>query len=106
MGFLCERWGQVEVGVVPHEGHAFAAFGSSVSGRHVTAYTRKRHGRICLTRWDGSALFGSRTNTVREFGDGSLALIFRLTHGRFIVGYALGDDGMLFRGELLTDCDE
>ena len=37
---------------------------------------------------------------------GSLALMFRLTHGRFIVGYALGDDGMLFRGELLTDCDE
>ena len=34
------------------------------------------------------------------------ALMFRLTHGRFIVGYALGDDGMLFRGELLTDCDE
>ena len=31
--------------------------------------------------------------------------MFSLTHGRFIVGYALGDDGMLFRGELLTDCD-
>ena len=38
--------------------------------------------------------------------DGSIALMFRLTHGRFLVGYALGDDGMLFRGELLTDCDE
>ena len=37
--------------------------------------------------------------------DGSIALMFRLTHGRFLVGYALGDDGMLFRGELLTDCD-
>jgi hypothetical protein len=31
--------------------------------------------------------------------------MFRLPHGRFIVGYALGDDGMLFRGELLTGCD-
>ena len=38
--------------------------------------------------------------------DGSLALVFRLTHGRYIVGYALGDDGMFFRGELLTECDE
>jgi hypothetical protein len=47
-----------------------------------------------------------RTNTVREYRDGSLALIFRLTRGRYVVGYALGDDGMLFRGELLTDCDE
>ena len=35
-----------------------------------------------------------------------LAIVFRITNGRFIVGYALGDDGMLFRGELLTDCDE
>jgi hypothetical protein len=40
---------------------------------------------------------------VREYYDGSLALIFRLTHGRFLVGYALGGDGMLFRGELLID---
>jgi hypothetical protein len=39
-----------------------------------------------------------------QFHDGSIALMFRLTHGRFVIGYALGD-GMLFRGELLTDCD-
>jgi len=32
--------------------------------------------------------------------------MFRLPRGRFIVGYALADNGMLFRGELLTDCDE
>jgi DNA-directed RNA polymerase subunit RPC12/RpoP len=31
--------------------------------------------------------------------------MFRLPRGRFIVGYALGD-GMLFRGELLTNSDE
>ena len=51
-------------------------------------------------------MLGCRSEIIREFSDGSLALMFRLTHGRFIVGYALGDDGMLFRGELLTDCDE
>ena len=33
-------------------------------------------------------------------------LMLRLTNARFIVGHALGNDGMLFRGELLTDCDE
>ncbi len=102
----CERRGQLEIGVIDHNGRTFAAFGSSVNGRHVTAYTRKRHGQISLTRWDGSSLFGSRTNTVREFSDGSLAVVFRLTHGWFVVGYALGDDGMLFRGELLTDSDD
>jgi len=32
--------------------------------------------------------------------------MFRLPRGRFIVGYALADHGMLFRGELLTDGDE
>ena len=32
--------------------------------------------------------------------------MFRLPRGRWIVGYALGETGMLFRGELLTDCDE
>ena len=51
-------------------------------------------------------MFGCRTNTVREFRDGSIALIFRLTHRFYIVGYALGDDGMLFRGELLTESDD
>ena len=47
-----------------------------------------------------------QSEIIREYRDGSIALMFRLTHGRFIVGYALGDDGMLFRGELLTECDE
>ena len=32
--------------------------------------------------------------------------MFRLPKGRFIVGYALGDDGMLFRGELIDGCSE
>ena len=51
-------------------------------------------------------MLACRSEIVREYLDGSIALMFRLTHGRFVVGYALGDDGMLFRGELLTDCDE
>ena len=104
---LCSQpRGQVEIGVINHDGHVFAAFGSSINGRHVTAYTRKKNGQITLTRWDGTSLFGSRTITVREYHDGSLTLMFRLTHRRFIVGFALGDDGMLFRGELVTHCDE
>ena len=85
---------------------SYAAFGSSVNGHNLTGYTRQRDGRITLTRWDGSTMLACRCEIVREYRDGSLALVFRLTHGRFIVGYALGDDGMFFRGELLTDCDE
>ena len=51
-------------------------------------------------------MLASRCEVVERFWSGSLALMFRLPGGRFIVGYALGDEGMLFRGELLTDCDE
>ncbi len=102
----CERRGQLEIGIVTHNGHVFAAFGSSVNGRNVTGYTRHRNGCISLTRWDGSTMLACRSEVIRQFHDGSIALMFRLTNRRFVVGFALGDDGMLFRGELLTDCDD
>jgi hypothetical protein len=102
----CERRGQLEIGIIDHEGRSFAAFGSSVSGHNLTGYTRLRNGQIALTRWDGSTMLACRSQVVREYHDGSISVMFHLTHGRYVVGYALGDDGMLFRGELLTDCDE
>jgi hypothetical protein len=106
MLMTCYRRGQGEIGVIDHEGRIFAAFGASVQGHNVTGYTRLRGGRIALTRWDGGTMLECRCEVVREYHDGSLALMFRLPHGRYIVGYALGDDGMLFRGELLVGCDE
>ena len=102
----CERRGQLEVGIVTHDGHVFAAFGSSTNGDNVTGYTHHNQGQIALTRWDGSMMLGCRSQIIRQFWDGSIALMFRLTKRRYVVGYALGDDGMLFRGELLTDCNE
>ena len=102
----CERRGKLEVGIIDHDGHAFAAFGSSVNGHNVTAYTRLRNGRAALTRWDGSTMFACRSQVVREHRNGSIVLMFRLTNGRCIIGYALGNDGMLFRGELLTECSD
>ena len=100
-----ERRGQLEIGVVDHEGRSYAAFGSSVQGHNVTGYTRNRNGCITLTRWDASTMLACRSQYIHVFSDGSLALVFRLNQGRFLVGYALGDDGMLFRGELITGCD-
>lgn len=105
MQTTCEQRGQLEVGIVAHAGHVFAAFGSSVQGRNVTGYTRLHDGQITLSRWDGATMLGCRSEVVRTFHDDSISLMFRLTSNRFIVGYALGD-GMLFRGELLTDCDD
>jgi hypothetical protein len=101
----CYRRGQGEVGVVTHEGRVYAAFGASVQGHNVTGYTRNLGG-LALTRWDGGTMLACRSEVVREYHDGSLAVVFRLTNGRYIVGYALGDEGMLFRGELLLGCGD
>jgi len=102
----CVRQGQVEVGIVEHQGMEFAALGASVVGRSVTGYTRNRHGEITLTTWCGQTMLDCRCEVVERYWSDSLAIMFRLPRGRFIVGYALGDHGMLFRGDLLTDCDE
>ena len=101
----CVRQGQVEFGIVEHEGHEFVALGASVAGRDITAYTRLRHGEIGLATWGGQTLVEGRSEIVERLADGSLALIFRLGHGRFLAGYALGEDRMLFRGELMEDSE-
>ena len=84
-----------------HRGYDFVA----VAGTDISAYTRLRHGKIGLSTWGGQTLIEGRSEIVERFSDGYLALIFRLGHGRFLAGYALGDDGMLFRGELLEDTE-
>jgi len=106
MRTFCVRQGQVEVGVVEHEGRGFTALGSSVIGRHVTGYTEHSGRSVTLTTWCGKTMLACRCEVVEKFWSGSLALMFRLTNNRFVVGYALGDDGMLFRGELLDEADE
>lgn len=102
----CVRQGQIEVGIIEHEGREFSALGATVQGRHVTGYTKLVDGEIQLSTWCGKTMLASRSEVVERFWCGSLALTFRLPRGRFIVGYALGENGMLFRGELLTNSDE
>lgn len=102
----CERLGQVEVGVIEYEGRTFAALGASVQGRHVTGYTGLQRRDIFLSTWCGKTMLACRSEVIEEYHDGAHVLMFRLTKGRFIVGYALGERGMLFRGELLSDCTD
>lgn len=106
MRTFCVRQGQTEVGVVEHEGREFCAFGSSVVGRHVTGYTRSNGRHITLTTWCGQTMLDCRCEVVERFWSGTLALMFRLTNNRFVIGYALDENGMLFRGELLVETDE
>lgn len=102
MNTRCEQQGQTEIGVIENEGHEFAALGATVNCRHLTAYTKVRHGCLTLTSWCGRTMLACRSEIAERFYDDSCAIVFTLTHGRFIVGYALAEDGMLFRGELLT----
>ena len=102
----CVRHGQIEVGVIQHAGREWSALGATVQGRSITGYTKLVDGEIELSSWNGQTTLASRSEIVERFWSGSLALMFRLARGKFIVGYALADDAMLFRGELLTNVDE
>jgi hypothetical protein len=101
-----ERHGQTEVGIISHDGREFAALGATVQGREIKAYTKLDGSRIILTTWAGKTMLACRSEVVRRHRDGSLVILFRLARRRFVVGYALGECGMLFRGELLTDATE
>jgi hypothetical protein len=100
------RQGQVEIGIIEHNGHDYAAFGASVCGRDITAYLKFKRGHYWLATWSGTTMLKCRSEIVERFCNGGLALMFRLPKQRFIVGYALGDDGMLFRGELIDNCTD
>jgi hypothetical protein len=102
----CVRHGQIEIGIIEHEGREFSALGATIQGYSVSGYTKLLGRKIHLTTWCGQTILGSRSEVIERYWSGSLVLMFRLKNNRFLVGYALGDDGMLFRGELHTDCDE
>jgi len=102
----CERRGQVEIGIIEHDGREFAALGASVVGRNITGYTKRDRFGITLRTWCGKTMLDCRCVVVERYWSGSLALMFRLPRGRFIVGYALDESGMLFRGELIDDCTD
>jgi hypothetical protein len=95
-------WTKEDISIVDERGHFYCG----LTGRSITGYTRLVVGEIQLSSWCGKTTLASRCEIVEQFWSGSLALMFRLPRGRYIVGYALGEDGMLFRGELHTDCDE
>lgn len=101
----CERHGQIEIGIIEHEGREFAALGASVVGRNITGYTKGDRYGITLTTWGGKTMLDCRYEIVERYWSGSFAVMFRLLRGRFIIGYALGD-GMLFRGELIDNCTD
>jgi hypothetical protein len=57
---------------------------------------------MVLKTWCGRVMLCCRSEVVSEHHDGSLALMFRLPNGRFIVGYALGGSTPGNRGHFGT----
>jgi hypothetical protein len=106
MRSYCIHDGQTELGMVEHEGQEFSALGATIVGDDVTGYTRCDGGRITLTTWCGTTTIARRCEVVQRFWSGNLALLFRLPKRRYLVGYALGEHGMLFRGEVVHTTDE
>jgi hypothetical protein len=82
----CIRQGQIEIGVLIHNGHEYAAYGATVSGRQITGYVKQHRDGYQLTRWDGGTMLSCRYEVVKTFWCGALALMFRLPKGKFIVG--------------------
>lgn len=73
----------------------------------VVGYERTdERGNVSLHTFEGKMILAARCEVVGLYRTESYgrteALVFRLTNGRAIVGYSLGD-GMLFRGELTDD---
>ncbi len=98
------RQGQIEIGILEHSGLEYAAYGYTLCGREITAYVKYKKGHYWLTTWSGTIL-AWRSEIVERYWNGGLALLFRLPKGKFIIGYALGND-MLFRGELIEGCSQ
>jgi len=101
------RQGQIEIGIIEHEGHEYSALGATVCGRDITGYVKYKRGHFWLATWSGGTMLYCRSEVIERFWNGGLALLFRLPRGRYIVGYVLGgDDGTLFRGELMDNCTD
>ena len=125
----------LEVGVLTHERKHYAAYGATVVGRQVTGYThnpdyqRRLKGypklsmvncrdsdTVELKSWNGKVtLMSCRHEIVATYPyiengisgkrDPACAIMWCLTKGHYIVGYAFGTHGTLFRGELIqTNC--
>lgn len=102
------KQGSQEIGIIHYNGQTFVSGGASTHGPHIVAYTKgndRKRQLDALTGWQGNVILQTRCEILEMYWSESwgktFVVLFRLPHGRFIVGYALGLDGCLFRGELM-----
>jgi len=111
MGTIKKQGGYFNVSLDSDNGTYFTPVGSTVAGRNVSGYLKTGKRDISLTRWNGSTMLSvpfsrfessSRKYGTNDFGDTLTGIAFKLPAGRWIIGASMGE-GMLFRGELLSD---
>jgi len=96
-----EQHGQVEVGIVTHEGREFKALGSVVTDTYVTAYLGK-DGQ--LTNWNGETIGTYRVTrtwrTPHSHYSSTMSQVYAAVNGKVYQGRSAGL-GMLFNGRLV-----
>ncbi|EMI54171.1 hypothetical protein [Rhodopirellula sallentina] len=103
--FDFEKWERDRISQ-EDEGFEFN-FGGSTSGGDVSGYVGlsddvdQEARRLILKKFQGEVILDCRSEVLMIFTNNTFALLFRLTHGRQILGYGEGL-GKLFRGKLIV----
>ena len=90
----CVRQGQIEIGIIEHEGRRVFGTWAQPSSVATSPATPGKSTATSNSRLGAAqTMLACRSEVVERYWSGSLALMFRLTRGRFIVGYALATTG-------------
>ena len=94
--------GNVEVGVITHNGQEYRSGGSYVDDKHAVGYLTTRVGGLVITSWDGTRELGpawitSTWRIPRSFVSSTQSAVRARINGRVYAGRSAGV-GMLWRG--------
>jgi hypothetical protein len=99
--FRSEQHGNVEVGIVTHEGRDYRARGAVVTDTHVYAYLGKDG---VLTNWHGDTIgtyvITSTWSTPRSWFSSSMHQVYATIGGKVFTGRSAGV-GMYFKGHVV-----
>src|SRR5262245_59803810 len=98
MNSRVEQHGNIEIGIVEHEGREYIAMGSVVTNTHCTAYLGKNRQ---LTKWDGTVIgrwsVASSWPTPRSYVSSRMYQIEAWVGAALYTGRSAGE-GMVFNG--------
>ena len=64
---------KIQIGIIEHDGHEFAALGATVVRKDLTGYIKFKRGHFWLTTWAGGTMLDCRSEIVERFWNGGLA---------------------------------